>query len=168
MKTMGLLLAGLAFFPADYALAHKFSTAYLDVSEVGGQPLIVWQVALHDLAQAQLLPGTTSNTLRWQQVLDSEATLATYISARMMFTADAAPCQLTPQPANSWVLQQKQGDYYLQLAIQADCRTPHAWQLQYRALFDIEHSHKALVSWHVGNDRLNAVVDAKTAVYPAN
>jgi hypothetical protein len=168
MNKLGLLLATLISVFAHNAEAHKFSTAYLDVSERGGQPLIVWQVALHDLAQANLLNGANGNAVSWQQVLDSETTLINYITAQIAFTADATPCTLAPQSSDNWLLQQIQGDFYLQLAVQADCASTQNWQLKYKALFDIEHSHKALLFWHLANDRRRAVLDASSALFPAD
>ncbi|MDX1391703.1 MAG: hypothetical protein R3241_04950, partial [Rheinheimera sp.] len=146
MKILGaLLLVGFT----NSAIAHKFSTAYLDVSARDGQPVIVWQVALHDLAQARLLQGAFGSAVSWQQVLDSEASLSRYIRARLSFTADATACTLAPQHSDHWQLQQIQGEFYLQLAVQAKCSSAHGWQLTYRALFDTEHSHKALLSWQL-------------------
>ncbi|MDP5137740.1 hypothetical protein ORJ04_17435 [Rheinheimera baltica] len=168
MKTLCLCLALLTALLANNVQAHKFSTAYLDVSERDGQPLIVWQVALHDLAQAKLLSTPDVNTVRWQQVLDSEAVLISYITMRMQFTADNIACTLTPQRADTWVLQQIQGEFYLQLAVEVQCATHQAWQLQYRALFDIEHSHKALLFWHTAADRRRVVLDSDTLIFPAN
>lgn len=150
-----LLLAGFT----NSAIAHKFSTAYLDVSARDGQPVIVWQVALHDLAQARLLQGASSSAVSWQQVVDSEASLSRYLQERLSFTADATACTLAPQHSDHWQLQQIQGEFYLQLAVQAKCSSAHGWQLTYRALFDTEHSHKALLSWQLANNTQRAVLD---------
>jgi hypothetical protein len=167
LATMLLLLAASHVF-ALHTQAHQFSTAYLDVSERDGQPLIVWQAALHDLAQAGLLQGASGNAVSWQQVLNSESQLTAYLSARFLFTADAAPCTLTPLHSANWSLQQLQGEFYLQLALAANCATQQHRQLHYSALFDTEHSHKALLFWRLDNKRQRAVIDAGSAPFPAN
>jgi len=110
LATMLLLLAASHVF-ALHTQAHQFSTAYLDVSERDGQPLIVWQAALHDLAQAGLLQGASGNAVSWQQVLNSESQLTAYLSARFLFTADAAPCTLTPLHSANWSLQQLRANF---------------------------------------------------------
>ena len=162
------LMLIISYFFAPPVQAHKFSTAYLDVSEHDGQTIIVWQAALHDLAQARLLQSTSSSAVSWQQVLNSETTLSDYIRARFLFTADSAPCTLTPQPSANWSLQQHQGEFYLQVVLLADCATPLHRQLHYRALFDSEHSHKALLFWRLDNKRLRAVIDASATPFPPN
>ena len=50
------------------AMAHTFSTAYLEVFVYQQQPAMLWKVALHDLARAGLLPGQNDEQISWQHV----------------------------------------------------------------------------------------------------
>jgi hypothetical protein len=168
MKPFCLLLAALSLLYTENAQAHQFSTAYVDVSEHGGQPVIVWQVALHDLAQAKLLVGVSGHAVRWQQVLDSEAVLSAYVSARIRFSAQAAACNVIPERAANWLLQQRQGEFYLQLKIAVECSTNRDWQLHYQALFDTEHSHKALLQWQVADASQHAVLEKRAPSFSQN
>ncbi|WP_214000149.1 hypothetical protein [Arsukibacterium sp.] len=160
-----LLVTGLL---APAALAHKFSTAYMDVTEQAGQPVLLWKVALHDLAQAKLLVADNSHQVSWQQVMDSATTLNTYLISHIGFSSAGQPCQLKAVVASDWQLQRLQRDLYLLLPIAVDCANSDSWQLTYQALFTSEPSHKLLLSWQVPGAEANAVLAADSMKFPNN
>jgi hypothetical protein len=154
--TMGLVVS-----------AHSFSTAYMDVTAYQGQPVLLWKVALHDLAQARLISAKQQDQISWQQVLDSETTLQHYVARKLAFSSNNQACSIAPLASSEWMLQRLQQDLYLLLPIRVACPSADAWQLHYQALFDIEHSHKLLLSWQVPGAKAKAVLSETSAYFPA-
>ena len=150
---------------ASPVMAHKFSTAYMDVTEQQGQPVLLWKVALHDLAQVGLIQAKNNHQVSWQQVLDSEPQLQAYISQRLSFSSAAGICSIQTIAAD-WLVKREQRDTYLILPLQVSCDSSEGWQLSYRALFDSEHSHKLLLSWKLSQDKVDSVLSAKKMVFP--
>ncbi|MBZ9612772.1 hypothetical protein [Rheinheimera maricola] len=149
------------------ALAHKFSTAYMDVTQQAGQPTLLWKVAIHDLALAGLIQAPNSHKVSWQQVLDSEARLQGYITQRLTLISGNEPCQLKTA-ATDWLAQRLLQDMFLLLPIQTNCVDSADLQLSYQALFDSQHSHKLLLSWQLPPLKANAVLTAKSPQYPSH
>ena len=117
MKYVFSLLATVWMLCALPVMAHKFSTAYMDVTEQQGQPVLLWKVALHDLAQAGLIQAKNNHQVSWQQVLDSEPQLQQYISERLRFSSTAGVCSMQTAAADSLV-QRMQQDTFLLLPLQ--------------------------------------------------
>lgn len=166
MKALSQLAVSLTLCFAATAQAHKFSTAYMQVTEQQGQPVLVWKVALHDLAQAGLIQAKDSHQVSWQQVLDSEPQLQDYISQRLGFSSAAGACDINTA-AENWLVQRVQLDMFLLLPLQVRCDSIERWQLSYNALFDSQHSHKLLLSWQLPPDKANAVLSPTSLLYPA-
>jgi hypothetical protein len=166
MKALSQLAVILTLCFAATVQAHKFSTAYIDVTQQQGQPVLVWKVALHDLAQAGLVQAKDSHQVRWQQVLDSEPQLQDYIRQRLSFSSAAGACDINTAAAD-WLVQRVQQDMFLLLPLKVHCDSIERWQLSYNALFDSQHSHKLLLSWQLPADKANAVLSAASPLYPA-
>ena len=167
-KIVNLVVCLIVGLTAPAVLAHKFSTAYMDVKEVAGQPTLLWKVALHDLAQARIIAADNSHQITWQQVLDSEPALNAYLAEHISFTSAGKPCQLSAAAAASWQLQRLQKDFYLLLPVAVKCKNTSDWQLRYQALFASEPSHKLLLSWQIPGATANAVLSANSATFPGN
>jgi len=148
------------------ALAHKFSTAYMDVKVSNDQPMLLWKVALHDLAQARLIEAENSHQVSWQQVMDSAPVLNRYLRDNVRFNSAGTTCHITAAAAADWQLQQIQRDLYLVLPLAVSCASSSSWQLTYRALFASEPSHKLLLSWQVPGASANAVLAANASTFP--
>jgi hypothetical protein len=168
MKNIMLIIALLWLSVPQYVQAHKFSTAYMDVKAVNNQPVLLWKVALHDLAQARLITADNSHQVSWQQVIDSAPVLTTYLNEHMLFSSAGNPCHIAPDPTSNWQLQQLQRDLYLLLPITVQCDSTADWQLTYRALYASEPSHKLLLSWQVPGEAANSVLSADAATFPLN
>lgn len=166
MKYVFPMLVVALMLLATPVIAHKFSTAYMDVTEQQGQPVLVWKVALHDLAQAGLIQAKNNHQVSWQQVLDSEEQLQAYIGQRLSFSSAVGVCSMQTTAAD-WLVQRVQQDMHLLLPLQVHCGSSNGWTLSYKALFDSEHSHKLLLSWQLPPDEVNAVLSAKKTVFPA-
>ena len=149
------------------AMAHTFSTAYLEVFVYQQQPAMLWKVALHDLARAGVLPGQNDEQISWQHVLDSEQILQRYLTQHLVFSSEQQSCHIKTLASSEWQLQQLQRDLYLLLPLQVYCPTQDKWQLHYQALFNVESSHKLLLSWQVPGQDANAVLSAASPYYPA-
>ncbi|MBV2128009.1 hypothetical protein [Arsukibacterium indicum] len=168
MKNSKLIAAIACLTVSLHVCAHKFSTAYMDVKVVNSQPVLLWKVALHDLAQARLITADNSHQVSWQQVIDSAPALNTYLNEHLAFSSAGSPCLLEPAPAGNWQLQQLQRDHYLVLAVTVNCDSATDWQVSYRALFASEPSHKLLLSWQVPGEAANGVLSADSDTFPLN
>ncbi|GAB59325.1 hypothetical protein RNAN_2327 [Rheinheimera nanhaiensis E407-8] len=156
-----LLVLWAAGLPAH---AHKFSTAYMDVMQQQDQPLLVWRVSLHDLTQAGALGSSHNAELSWQQVLNSETLLRSYINNRIHFTSAAGACRITTNTSDWRVKQQQQ--LFLVLPLQVYCGSLSGWQLSYQALFDNQHNHKLLLNWKIKPAAANLVLSPDKHFYP--
>lgn len=165
MRYLQIISVMAAFIWPINAQAHKFSTAYMDVTQQDGQPALLWKVALHDLAQAGLIQANDNHQVSWQQVLDSELQLQRYIRQRLTFSSDAGNCDISTD-ANNWLAQRMQQDMFLLLPLRVSCVGTGQWQLSYTALFDSQHSHKLLLSWQLPGAKANAVLAAQSPLYP--
>ncbi len=162
-----MILAVLSCLLSPDVQAHKFSTAYMDVTVAQDQPKLLWKVALHDLAQAQLIVAQNSHQVSWQQVLESAPALNSYLAEHLNFRSEQQACEITPAATAEWQLQRLQRDLYLLLPIAVQCQSVKGWQLTYRALFKHEASHKLLLSWQVPGASSNAVLAANSDTFPA-
>lgn len=160
-----LMLICLLLSPLSYA--HKFSTAYLDVSEKTQQPFLLWKVSLHDLASANLL-GALERQISWQQVTAAEQTLAIYIAHHILFYSNAVPCTLQLASATSWQTQRVQQQTYVLFPVQVTCQTSEGWQLHYDALFETEHSHKLLLRWKTSYQQAQVVLSEQQPFFPSS
>lgn len=165
MNLKCLLLLFSVLFIAPVAYAHKFSTAYLDVSEKAAQPHLIWKVSLHDLASADLL-GLTSTQIGWQQITKSHASIARYIVANFAFKSQDDNCVLQLAPSKDWQTQRIQQQTYLLLPIYATCINNEGWHLSYTALFETGHSHKLLLSWNTTSLKANTVLSENHVTFP--
>lgn len=163
LKQLSALCFGLLMLPSAYA--HKFSTAYLDVSEQAEQPVLLWKVALHDLASADLL-GTTKAQISWQQVTAAHEQLAQYVDSHIKIKSQDAACTLQLAAQANWQTQRIQQQTYVLLPIKATCHSKAAWSLSYNALFETGHSHKLLLSWNTQALKANAVLAENNTAFP--
>lgn len=160
---LSLLLLNLTWLPE--ANAHKFSTAYMEVSSESQQPRLIWKVSLHDLTQAKLFGSQTLTQISWQQVIAHKDELTLYIQKHIAFTDKLGPCSLAIADTSNWRTQQLQQQLYLLLPIDAICQSPEQWQLSYQALFETGHNHKLLLSWQASG-KTQAVLSKDKAIYP--
>lgn len=160
---LSLLILNLASLPE--AKAHKFSTAYMEVSAELRQPRLLWKVSLHDLAQAKLFGPQPLTQISWQQVITHKEELTLYIQKHIAFTDKLGSCSLAVADTSNWRTQQLQQQLYLLLPINATCQSPEQWQIGYQALFETGHNHKLLLSWQA-SDKAQAVLSKDKAIYP--
>lgn len=165
MKHVLVLLALVSMVTLTPAYAHKFSTAYMEVHLQQSQPLLIWKVSLHDLAQAELLAEGNNNTLSWQHVLQSQSSVQQYVRQQIHFNSATGACELNTGSAD-WKVQQLQHEMFLVLPIRVNCSSTEQWQLSYRALFDSKHNHKLLLSWLLPSAEANAVLSADKPTFP--
>ncbi|MEO3679551.1 hypothetical protein ABGI61_10995 [Rheinheimera sp. FR7-31] len=165
MKHFLVLLALVSMVTLTPAYAHKFSTAYMEVHLQQSQPLLIWKVSLHDLAQAELLAEGNNNTLSWQHVLQSQSSVQQYVRQQIHFNSATGACGLNTGSAD-WKVQQLQHEMFLVLPIRVNCSSTEQWQLSYRALFDSKHNHKLLLSWLLPSAEANAVLSADKPTFP--
>lgn len=164
LKVLLISFLGLLIIPSAHA--HKFSTAYLDVSEKAAQPNLIWKVSLHDLASADLL-GLTSTQIGWQQIMDSHESIARYIEANIVFKSQDDNCALQLATSKDWQTQRIQQQTYLLLPIYATCISNEGWHLSYTALFETGHSHKLLLNWNTTSLKANTVLSENHITFPA-
>jgi len=165
MRTTFISIITLLFFVTPAAYAHKFSTAYLDISEKEAEIQLLFKVAIHDLASANLL-SEQANQISWKQITASYESIAHYIDSHVKLNSEGKPCALVLLPATTWQVQHIQQQPYVLLQITADCSNNPLVQLSYNALFETGHSHKLLLSWNINNLKVNAVLAENERIFP--
>lgn len=153
MKTW--LLACLLSALSLGAQAHQPSNAYLDLRLDGTRLQGQLAVGLRDLHAALDLDSDRDRQLSWGEVRRAQHRIAAYMQERLRVRADGALCR--------WHVAQLQIEdrvdgHHAALALDGDCPTaPATLSLDYGLLFDLDPTHRGLVSLSAGGSTQAAV-----------
>lgn len=151
---IGLLLASLS----ATALAHKPSESYLRL-DVHDQPALEMDMALRDLEFAVGLDGNGDGTVTRGEVDTSLPRVSAYALARLSIRAGADECDLHQK---SSAITEHSDDPYLMLTFEVKCPTQTDLRLHYSLFFELDATHRALVTYFEQERQVAAVLhDAK-------
>jgi hypothetical protein len=129
---------------ATAAQAHLASDSYLRV-EIGEAGAISgqWDIALRDLDVAVGLDSDQDGNITWGELRANQQPVNAYAFGHLTVTRGDAPCRLT---ATSLMVDHHAGSAYAVLPFSAECSGAGPLNLQYRLLFDIDPSHRGLLT----------------------
>jgi hypothetical protein len=154
---LGLALIG----AAGRADAHLASDSYLriEVSAIGavsGQ----WDIALRDLDVAVGLDSDQDGNITWGELRANAEKVETYVFGRLTLAEGDRACRLTPM---SLLVDSHAGSAYAVVPFSAKCPGSGQLTLQYRLLFDIDPSHRGLLTIATGGQVRSEVLTPEHA-----
>ena len=150
---LALLLALIAATGA--AQAHLASDSYLRIEigadgTVGGQ----WDIAIRDLDVVVGLDADQDGAVTWGELRGKAREVEAYAFGRLTLARDGRDCRLIPA---AMMIDYHAGSAYAVLPFAAECPLAGALTLRYGLLFDIDPSHRGLLTV-VAGDRISSEV----------
>lgn len=146
LRSLFLLLALLA--AAGSARAHLASDSYLRV-EIGAVGMIggQWDIALRDLDVAVGLDADQDGAITWGELRAKEREVDAYAFGRLALPGEGFVCRLLPA---ALMVDYHAGSAYAVLPFTAECPSGGRLTLRYRLLFDLDPSHRGLLTIAAG------------------
>ncbi len=132
-----LLLPGIA-------LSHSLSDSYLNLSvsdntTVDGH----WLIAIDDMELALGLDADGDTRITWNEVLQKQDAIATLLLSRLSFDVTGQRCNLQ---LGHLMLERLNAGMFLHVPLTADCESAGPLQVSYSLLFDIDSSHRGILT----------------------
>ena len=142
LRGLFLLLALLA--AAGDADAHLASDSYLRIEigkdgQLGGQ----WDIALRDLDVAVGLDADQDGAITWGELRAKQQEIEAYVFGRLTLVREGGACRLVPI---KMMVDHHAGSGYVALPFTAECPSGGRLTLRYRLLFDLDPSHRGLLT----------------------
>jgi HupE/UreJ protein len=142
LRFLFLLIALL--MAAGRAHAHLASDSYLRIEigaagTIGGQ----WDIALRDLDVAVGLDADQDGAITWGELRAKEREVAAYAFGRLSLAGDNGDCRLIPA---AMMVDYHAGSAYAVLPFDTECPSAGQLTLRYRLLFDLDPSHRGLLT----------------------
>jgi len=137
------------------AQAHLASDSYLRIEigadgKVGGQ----WDIALRDLDVVVGLDANQDGAITWGELRGKAREIEAYAFGRLRLAREGSNCRLVPA---AMMVDYHAGSAYAVLPFAAECPLAGILALQYRLLFDVDPSHRGLLTVAAG-DRVSSEV----------
>jgi hypothetical protein len=154
-----LLLALLLCLGASAAGAHKPSDAYLRLSAQPDRLEGSLDIALRDLETAIGLDGNGDGSITWGELRARHEAIAAYISSRLTLQRGQEVCR----PAEFTHLVDRHTDgLYAVARFTAACAGSGALHLRYGLLFDLDPTHRGLVTLSAASGTTTAVLSPES------
>jgi len=143
------LLLSLALLAAAHsARAHLASDSYLRIETdaagmIGGQ----WDIALRDLDVAVGLDADQDGAITWGEVQAKQREIEAYAFGHLALAGESFLCWLIPA---ALMVDYHAGAAYAVLPFTAECPSGGRLTLRYRLLFDLDPSHRGLLTIAAG------------------
>ena len=139
-----LVLVFVLVLAAGTARAHLASDSYLRV-EIGADGVVSgqWDIALRDLDVAVGLDADQDGNITWGELRAREKEVEAYALGRLTLERGDTACQITP---TALMVDNHAGYAYAVLPFTVACATGGELSLRYRLLFDIDPSHRGLLT----------------------
>jgi HupE/UreJ protein len=143
-----LFLALALVAAAGSAYAHLASDSYLRIEidaagTIGGQ----WDIALRDLDVAVGLDADQDGAITWGELRAKQREVEAYAFGRLALAGEGFLCRLIPAPL---MVDHHAGSAYAVLPFSAECPSGGRLSLRYRLLFDLDPSHRGLLTIAAG------------------
>ena len=124
--------------------AHLASDSYLRI-EIGANGRVngQWDIALRDLDVAVGLDTDQDGTITWGELRAKTQEIEAYAFGRLTLDRQGRACRLAPA---ALLVDYHAGSAYAVLPFAADCSAEGSLTLRYRLLFDLDPSHRGLLT----------------------
>lgn len=150
-----LVLLALAAMPAIGG-AHTLGASYLTVDSEPGQNEVTaqWEIALGDLHALLDLDGNDDGLVTARELAQTDRRLEEQVLPELLLSRGDAPCRMAMRDL---LVNRRSDGFYAVLMIEGDCAVTGPLGIEYRLLFDIDRSHRALLRVREGT-RASALV----------
>jgi hypothetical protein len=129
---------------APHVYAHKPSDSYLQLTPNDHGFTGEWRIALGDLDPAIRLDRDGDRSITWGEVRTRHAEIANYALARLSIATRDVPCEIR---AGQQLVDELSDGAYTVLPLVVNCeRSLTPWNLDYSLLFDIDATHRGLIT----------------------
>jgi hypothetical protein len=137
--------------------AHKPSDSYLALRSGGERISGQWDIALRDLEYAIGLDADGDGAITWGEVRAKHGAIGKYALGRLKFTRAGRECRT--RVTDQLVDDHSDGAYAV-LRFEAECGPGGVddVEIEYRLLFDLDPTHRGLLSWRAGGHTVAAVL----------
>src|SRR5207237_2608918 len=112
---------------------------------IGGQ----WDIALRDLDVAVGLDADQDGTITWGEVRAKQREIEAYAFGHLRLAGESFVCRLIPAAV---MVDYHAGSAYAVLPFTAECPAGGRLMLRYRLLFDLDPSHRGLLTIAAGGE----------------
>lgn len=160
---MNRLLVLLALLLLSHtAAAHRASDAQLQISAQAQGYSGVLQVSLVDLDLALRLDDNLDQQLTWGELRRARAEIQSYLQQRLRSFRGGEPCELR---LTELKLSDRLGEPHAWLALQGSCDEAQGpLSLDYQLLFDLDPSHRGLVTLSDQGTQTSAVLSPQASM----
>jgi hypothetical protein len=124
--------------------AHSLGASYLSIESAQGHRLAVrWEIAIGDLQTLIDLDADASGTVTSRELDESRERIAATVLPLLEIHRAGRACVLE---ARDQLVNERSDGYYAVLTFAGACGTNGTLGITYRMLFDVDRSHRALVS----------------------
>lgn len=125
--------------------SHQVTTGYLNLSKDEANNYAgYYKIALHDLQSYINFDSNKDNKISWQEIIDTEADVHTFIKSNIQLTQTARACLLSFP--SQLMLNSNANHAYLHIPVRFDCSPDTGVILNYTAFFSYDLDHKAIVT----------------------
>jgi hydrogenase/urease accessory protein HupE len=128
--------------------AHKPSDSYLDLRPRGEVIDAKWNVALRDLEIAVGLDSNADRVLTWGELRAQQTKLEHYLLPKLTVRAGQSNCEIE---SRNFQVERLSDGAYLSLALLITCPRAGPFAISDSLLFDLDTSHRSLITWHDEN-----------------
>lgn len=142
---MRFVVLMLLLLPASQVYAHKPSDSYLQLTPTDRGFTGEWRIALRDLEPVIGLDRDGDRKITWGEVRTRHNEIASYALQRLAIAAGGSPCDIR---AGTQLVDDLSDGAYTVLSLVVTCeRNVAPWSLDYSLLFDIDATHRGLISY---------------------
>lgn len=142
-KAVLLSLLMLFLLPA-VASAHSLSDSYLNLDLRAGNLVTGhWLLAIEDLELATGLDSNLDARITWDEILQKQNVLRSHLMSRLALHTAGEPCAVQ---LGGFMLEQLSAGVFLHVPLSADCVSAAPLEVSYSLLFDIDSSHRGILT----------------------
>lgn len=143
-----LVLMAILLFPA-LSFGHSLSDSYLAVVMDDTRVTGHWSIAVRDLELAVGLDGNADGNISWGEILQQRAQIERHALSRIMLARGSAACEIT---LDAPMIEELNSGMFVHLPVRGVCSGDGALRLDYSLQFDIDSSHRGIVTLQQGAD----------------
>ena len=158
-RLIAIAFAALAAFGSP-ALAHKPSDAYLTLIREEATLRGQWDIALRDLEIAIGVDDNGDGAITWGEVRAKRAAIEAYALSRLSVRSGGEPCALRSQ---ALAIDTHTDGAYAVMTLEGRCaQAGPTLAIDYRLLFDVDPTHRGLLSYAERGETRSAIFSADT------
>jgi hypothetical protein len=160
MTRFVMLVAAVVALATGGALAHKPSDSYLTIVRDGATLRGQWDVALRDLEAAIGVDADGDGAITWGEVRAKQPAIDAYAMSRLGLRSGGKPCEMS---VVAHAIDAHTDGAYSLLTLAGRCDEPApTLAIDYRLLFDVDPTHRGLLSYSEHGETQSAIFSADT------